>query len=161
LRVWSSLDAKRHAKFQPKIKFCAVLNWKMIQFSESARFAWIWELSPTSIKKIKAFFEIQLKISPVSVDGFSCEIAFWKRHFPYQFWFQRWNLLKIGRVKMGFSEWLWWFKFFVGTPIIFSGKLVYMWGAANLTDFDKIITFALSKTKLLESEPLSWIRNNF
>ncbi len=48
MRVWSSLDTKRHAKFRPKIKFYAVLNWKKIQFSESARFAWIWELIPTS-----------------------------------------------------------------------------------------------------------------
>jgi hypothetical protein len=32
--------------------FYAVLNWKRIQFSESARFAWIWELSPTTIINI-------------------------------------------------------------------------------------------------------------
>ncbi len=49
LRLWSSLDAKIYAEFRPKIVFYAVLNWKRIQFSESARFAWIWELGPISI----------------------------------------------------------------------------------------------------------------
>jgi hypothetical protein len=34
---------KRHANFRPKIMFYAVLNWKRIQFSESARFACIWK----------------------------------------------------------------------------------------------------------------------
>jgi hypothetical protein len=39
----ASLDAKIYAEFWPKIMFYAVLNWEMIQFLESARFAWIWE----------------------------------------------------------------------------------------------------------------------
>jgi hypothetical protein len=30
-------------KFQPKIMFHAVLNWKSIQFSESHQFWWIWK----------------------------------------------------------------------------------------------------------------------
>jgi hypothetical protein len=46
---WLSLDTKIYAESRANTMFHAVLNWKRIQLSESARFAWIWEFNLISI----------------------------------------------------------------------------------------------------------------
>ncbi len=91
--VWSSLDAKRHAKFRLKIMFYAVLNWKRTQFSESARFAWIWKKIMVYVLYLFIYFLILSKlffqwffclpltgIDPVSFinhDLRHCQLSYW------------------------------------------------------------------------------------
>jgi hypothetical protein len=54
----------------------------------------------------------------------SCRIYDWNLNTKFlelhcEIWLQSWNLLKIGRVKIDFIEYLWSFKLFVGTYITF------------------------------------------
>jgi hypothetical protein len=54
------LNAKRHTKIWLKIMFYVVLNWKRIQFSISARFAWIPEKNGPILCPISSYLEIQM-----------------------------------------------------------------------------------------------------